>query len=60
MKILEKAELTPTVYHIDRFSKLGIQTYNTEVLDTTCRKTTTKRAQAIAKHYAFHANPENT
>ena len=60
MKTLEKAELTPTVDHIDRFLKSGIPTYNTEVLDTTCRKTTTKRAQAIAKHYAFHANPENT
>ena len=60
MKTSKKAELTPTVVHTDRFSKLGIPTYITEVQDMACRKTTTKRAEAIAKHYAFHANAENT
>ena len=52
----EKAELTVSVRHIERFSKLGIPIYNSEVPDTVARKTRRRRTQAIAKRYAFHAN----
>ena len=57
MNALEKAELTTSVSHIERFSKSGMPIYNFNVPDTAGRKTTTRRKkQAITKHYVFHAN----
>ena len=57
MDTLENAELIASILHIARFLNSGILIYNSEVPDTTGRKTTTKRkAQAIAKGFAFHAN----
>ena len=49
---LEKAELNVFVHHIEEFSKLGIQIYNSEVLEMAGRKTRSK-AQMNAKRYAF-------
>ena len=58
MDTLEKAELTASVYHIVRFLKPGILIYNFKVLDTAGRKTRRRRrTRAIAKRFAFHANP---
>ena len=51
----QKAELTAFGHHIERFSKSGIPIYISEVPDAAGRKTR-RRAQAIAKRYAFHAN----
>ena len=56
MDTLEKAELTSSNRHIARFLKSGTPIYNSEVLDTAGRKTTTRRTQAIAKRFAFQAN----
>ena len=57
MNTLEKAELAVFVHHIERFSKLGIQIYNSEVPETAGRKTRRRiKAQMIAKRYAFPAN----
>ena len=61
MDTLEKAELTALIRHIGRFLKSGIPLFNIEVPDTAGRKTRKRRsrrrrAQSIAKCYAFHAN----
>ena len=56
MNSSDKAELTASVRHIERFSKVIISNYNSEVSYTTSRKAKTRRTQAIAKRYAFHAN----
>ena len=57
MNSLEKAELTASVRHIERFSKPGILTYNSEAPDTACRKTRRRsrrrRTKTIAKRYEF-------
>ena len=37
MNNLEKAQLTASARHIERFSKPGIPIYNSELLDTTCK-----------------------
>ena len=55
MNILEKAELTASICHIDRFLKSGMPIYNSEVSDTAGRKTRS-RTQGIAKRFAFYAN----
>ena len=51
----EKVKFTPSIRDIERFSELGITIYNSKVPDRAGRETT-KGAQAIAKHYAVHAN----
>ena len=59
MNVFEKAEITASVRHIERFPKSRIPIYNSEVPSTTGRKAKRRRkirAQAIAKRYAFHAN----
>ena len=53
MNTSEKAKLTASVCHIERFSKSRIPIYHSEGLDTAGRKTTI-RAQATAKRYAFY------
>ena len=54
---LEKAEITASTRHIARFLKSGIPIYNSEVPDTTGRKTRRRRrTQTIAKCFVFHAN----
>ena len=64
MDSLEKIELTASIHHIGKFLKSGIPIYNSEVRDTSGRKMRRsrrrRRAQAIAKHYVFDANPINT
>ena len=55
MDTLGNAELTASIHHIGKFLKSAIPTYNSEVPDTTDRKTR-RRRQAIAKCFAFHAN----
>ena len=57
MKILGNADVAASMGHIERFLKSGIPFYNYEVSDTAGRNT--RRIQAIAKHYAFHANAHN-
>ena len=57
MDTLEKPELTALTCHIAIFLKSGIPIYKSEVLDLPGRKM--RRTQAIAKHYAFHANAKN-
>ena len=52
----EKGEITASFRHIERFSEIPI--FNSKVPDTAGRKT--RRTQAIAKRYAFHANAKNT
>ena len=49
MNTSEKAELSASIRHIERFSKSGIPIYNSEVPDMAGRKTTIrrKRTQAI-------------
>ena len=49
---LEKAVLNVFVHHIEEFSKLEIQIYNSEVLEMAGRKAR-RKAQMIAKRYAF-------
>ena len=59
MNILEKAELTTSVRHIERFSKSGIPIYNSEIPDTAVRKPRRRRRiriQVIAKCYSFYVN----
>ena len=55
---IENAKLTASDYHVERFSKSGISTYNSEVPDTAGRKTKKKRrrTQAVTKRYTLHAN----
>ena len=65
MDSLEKTELTASIHHIGKFLKSGIPIYNSEVRDTSGRKMRRsrrrrRRAQAVAKHYVFDANPTNT
>ena len=55
MNISQKAERTALVHQIERFSKSHILIYNSNVPDTSGRKTRRKRKQAFAKHYVFHA-----
>ena len=59
----EKAELTASIHHLQRFSKSGIPIYISEVPETAGRKITTTTTttmltipHVIAKRYAFHAN----
>ena len=60
MKTLDKAELTVSIHHNERFLKSGISIYNSQVLGMVCKKTRGRRrrrgTQAIAKRYAFYAN----
>ena len=49
MIALEKAELTALVCYIDRFLKLGIPIYNSEVPDTAGRKTRKKKKSGNCK-----------
>ena len=63
MDTLEIAALTALICHIGRFLKSGIPVYNSEALDTACRKTRRQRrrrkgriTQAIAKRYAFYGS----
>ena len=57
MDTSEKAKLTVSIRHIERFSKSEIPLYNFKDLDTAGRKTRSRRrAQAIAKRRTFHAN----
>ena len=59
MNTSEKAKLTASIRHIERFSKSGIPIYNFEVPDTAGRKAaiaTTRRTQEIAKGFTFYAN----
>ena len=59
MNTSQKVELTASVGHIERFSKSGMPTYNSEVPGTAGRKTR-RRKQATAKRCAFHADVTNT
>ena len=43
MNTLEKAELTTSIRHIERFLKSGISIYNSEVPDAAVRKTRRRR-----------------
>ena len=59
MDTLEKSELTSSIGHIARFLKSEIPIYNSEVPNKDGRKTRRRRrTQAIAKRFAFHANPK--
>ena len=49
---MEKAVLNVFVHHIEEFSTLEIQIYNSEVLEMAGRKAR-RKAQMIAKRYAF-------
>ena len=55
MDTLEKVELTTSTGHIAIFLKSGIPIYNSEVPDTTGRKTTTtiRKTHAIGKCMRF-------
>ena len=55
----EKAELTASVRHSERFSKSEIPIYKSKVPETAGRKTRRRRTQAIAKHYAFYVYATN-
>ena len=64
MDTLEKAKITVSIRYIAIFLKSGIPIYNSEVLDTTGRKTKRRRrrktqATARLRRYAFHANRKN-
>ena len=59
MNTLEKAKLTASICHNERFLKLGIPIYNSEVPDMAGIKTKRRGIQAIAKHYTFHAKAIN-
>ena len=50
MDTLKKAELSALIRHITRFLKSGIQIYNSK------DRKTTRRTQATAKRFGFHAN----
>ena len=50
----EKAELTASIRHIERFLKSEIPIYNSQVPDTAATKT--RRTQTIAKRYLLHWN----
>ena len=53
MDTLENPALITTIRHIARFLKSEIPIYNSEVPNKDGRRT-----QAIAKRFAFHANPK--
>ena len=53
MNTSKKAELTASIYHIERFSKSGILIHNSKVPDMTGRETRKRRTQRIKKCYAF-------
>ena len=62
MNTSQKTELTVPICHVQRFSKSGILIYNSEVPDTSGRKTRRtkrRRKKAIAKRYTFHKNAIN-
>ena len=60
MNTFEKAELTDLVCHIERFLKSGIPICNSDLSDTAGRKTRRRRrAQAIAKHFAFYTKSKS-
>ena len=54
MNTSEKAEITASNRHIERFLKSGIPNYNSQVPDTTGRKTRMRRTKVSAKRFAFH------
>ena len=57
MNTSEKAELTVSVRHSERFSKSGIVIFNSDVPDNAYRKTTTttrKRTQATVLQSVMH------
>ena len=59
MNTLEKAELTALERHVERFPKLGIPIYNSEVAGTAGKKMgrrRRRRTNALSKGYGFHAN----
>ena len=56
MDTLEKAEITALISHIATILKSGIPIYNSEVPNTSGRKTRRRTTQAMAKRYEFHAN----
>lgn len=57
MITLKKAEFTASIRHVERFLKAGVPIYNSDVPDTTGRKTRRrKRTQEISKRYAIQAN----
>ena len=59
MDTLENPALITTIRHIARFLKSEIPIYNSEVPNKDGRKTRRRRrTQAIAKRFAFHANPK--
>ena len=53
-RIPQKKLQSPLVYHTDRFSKLEIPIYNSEVPETADRETR-RRTRSITKRYAFQA-----
>ena len=53
MNTSEKAELAFSISHTERFSKLEIPIYYSEVPDKADRKTRTRRTKTIAKCYVF-------
>ena len=55
---IENAKLTASDYHVERFSKSGISTYNSEVPDTAGRKNKKKEEEPrqLQKRYTLHAN----
>ena len=59
MDTLENLEPITSIWHIARFLKSGIPTYNFQVLDTAGRKATRRRLQAVEKRFAFHTNAIN-
>ena len=60
MNTLEKAELTDSVCHIERFLKSGIPICKPDLPDTADRKTRRRiRAQAIAKRFAFYTKTKS-
>ena len=59
MNSSEKAKLTASVRHIEKFSKSGLPINNFKVLGKADRKTTRIRTQATTKRYAFHSNAIN-
>ena len=56
-------KLIALVCHIERFSKSGIPNYNSEVPDTSGKKTKRRerrRKKTIAMRYVFHTNTKNS
>ena len=62
MNTSQKTELTASALHIDRFLKVGITIYNSEVPNTAGRKTRRKRrrTKVIAKRYCVSRKRKKT